>query len=304
MTIEQLIHFNEAAKELSFTRAADRLFVHQSSISRSVANLEQEMNVLLFVREKKLLRLTEAGEYLKRESEPLLRQFRQLAANMKRFGMGIAGKLKITGNTFYTRMISTAYKMFRDLYPDVEVSMFDMREEDLTLVKNQLLTDEFDLGVLFLELEPEDYEKYHITKIYNERLDLIIPCGHRLYNKKSVSIVELSGEYAILAKYMNETGWKEINKKLEANGLPPVRIQPVDERAATESELLTQISAGFGVAMMPRLLGKSFLGMKTTPLNIVSNTIPLSLVYSKNNKNPTLKLFMDVFHGCMFSENE
>lgn len=304
MTIEQLIHFNEAAKELSFTRAADKLFVHQSSVSRSVANLEQEMNVMLFFREKKTLRLTQAGEYLHRQSEPLLGQLRQLETNVKRIGMGIIGKLKITGNTFYTRMISTAYKMFRDLHPDVEVNVFDMREEDLEIVKKQILTNEVDLGVLFLGLEPEEYGKYEVIKIYTEKLDLILPRGHRLYNKKSVSISDLAGEYAISAKYMQDTNWIEINKKLEEKGLPTVRIQPMERRAATESELLTQISAGFGIAMMPRLLGKSFLGMKTTPVTGINNEMPLSLVYSKNNRNPTLKLFIDVFYGCMFPRDE
>lgn len=66
MTIFQIQCFLNVAEYLNFTEAANHLFVAQSSLSRNVSNLEEELGMKLFVRTKKYVRLTSSGAILYR----------------------------------------------------------------------------------------------------------------------------------------------------------------------------------------------------------------------------------------------
>lgn len=64
MTIAQIKYFVTVAKCLSFTKAAEQLFVSQPALSRHIKNMEEELNIQLFVRTSNGIRLTPAGSSL------------------------------------------------------------------------------------------------------------------------------------------------------------------------------------------------------------------------------------------------
>ena len=73
MTIFQIKCFLNVAEYLNFTEAANHLFVAQSSLSRNISNLEEELGMQLFVRTKKYVRLTPCGAVLYEEFSKLLK---------------------------------------------------------------------------------------------------------------------------------------------------------------------------------------------------------------------------------------
>ena len=73
MTIFQIQCFLNVAEYLNFTEAANHLFVAQSSLSRNVSNLEEELGMKLFVRTKKYVRLTSSGAILYEEFSKLMK---------------------------------------------------------------------------------------------------------------------------------------------------------------------------------------------------------------------------------------
>jgi len=77
MNDNQIICFVEAAREKNFTRAAEKLFQTQPGISRTIASLERELNVKLFVREpNKALELTESGQIYYEAFSKCIEEFR------------------------------------------------------------------------------------------------------------------------------------------------------------------------------------------------------------------------------------
>ena len=72
MELEQLRMFLAAAEHKGFSPAARALYTSHSTISRSVAALENELGVQLFLREHKVLTLTPAGEYLLEEAKKII----------------------------------------------------------------------------------------------------------------------------------------------------------------------------------------------------------------------------------------
>ncbi len=78
MRLRDMEHFIVVAEELNFRRAAERLYISQPALSRTIANLERELQVQLFARDRQTVRLTLAGEYLLQQAPTLLSQIDSL----------------------------------------------------------------------------------------------------------------------------------------------------------------------------------------------------------------------------------
>jgi DNA-binding transcriptional LysR family regulator len=74
MDIRQLEYFLGVASELHFSKAAEKLYVAQPALSRQIQQLENELDVVLFERDKRNVKLTPAGEYLQNEASRILSQ--------------------------------------------------------------------------------------------------------------------------------------------------------------------------------------------------------------------------------------
>jgi DNA-binding transcriptional LysR family regulator len=75
LDIRQLRYFVTVHEEMSFTKAAKRLFVSQPTLSKAIKNMESELNEPLFDRESSVLRLTDVGEALLARAKIILKEF-------------------------------------------------------------------------------------------------------------------------------------------------------------------------------------------------------------------------------------
>lgn len=89
MDLRQLRYFAAVADTLNFSRAAESLYVSQSALSQQIAELERELGVRLFLRDKRSVELTEAGENVLREAKFLLIHADKLTAVAKNSGADI-----------------------------------------------------------------------------------------------------------------------------------------------------------------------------------------------------------------------
>ncbi len=95
MTTFQIQCFLSAAETLNFTEAASRMFIAQSSLSRNISHLESELNLTLFVRTKKYVRLTPAGTVLYAEFSKLLQLGCTAVQKAKNAELGETGHLHL-----------------------------------------------------------------------------------------------------------------------------------------------------------------------------------------------------------------
>ena len=137
-SLDLLRGFEAAARRLSFTLAAEELFVTQSAVSRQVKALEVDLGVALFERRHRAIRLTAAGQSLYRATEQALRLLADAAAELR----GNAGRRAITVSCsagFASLWLVPRLMDFREAHPDIDLRidannrMLDLDREGIEL---------------------------------------------------------------------------------------------------------------------------------------------------------------------------
>jgi LysR family transcriptional regulator, glycine cleavage system transcriptional activator len=128
--------FEAAARHLSFTRAAEELFVTQSAISRQIHALEEQLGVKLFTRRNRGLALTEAGQQMYRAADVALRTLREAA---ERIAPGNTQKMVTVTSSmaFCSLWLIPRLSVFRKAHPDVDVRI-SANNEVLDLDREQI----------------------------------------------------------------------------------------------------------------------------------------------------------------------
>jgi DNA-binding transcriptional LysR family regulator len=118
--LDLLVGFEAAARHLSFTRAAQELFLTQSAVSRQIQALEEVVGVALFERRHKALALTDAGALYYRTVAPILEQLREATRRLRETRTGHV--LTVTTTiSFASTWLVPRLARFRKLHPRVDV---------------------------------------------------------------------------------------------------------------------------------------------------------------------------------------
>ncbi|WP_289877883.1 LysR family transcriptional regulator [Flavobacterium johnsoniae] len=93
MELRHLKYFLAVAEELNFTKASEKLFISQPPLSRQIAELEDELQAKLFIRNNKKVELTEAGKYFEKEVKSLFQNLERISLKTKKIAENVSGEL-------------------------------------------------------------------------------------------------------------------------------------------------------------------------------------------------------------------
>ncbi len=189
MEFRQLRYFVTVAQELHFGKAAERLDITQPALSKQIRVLEENIGVQLFVRTKRMVKLTKAGEVFLVQAQQLLRQAEEAIRLAKRTAMGEVGQLTIgfTPTATYT-ILPELIRRFRSHYPQVEVEMLELSTEAQVTALNQ---GEINLGFLHPPIDARGLELYPLL---SEEIVVVLPERHFLCPKEFLSLKDLAQE--------------------------------------------------------------------------------------------------------------
>jgi len=244
MEIHQLRYVLAVAETGSFTRASEKCFVAQPSLSAQIAKLEDELGGALFNRGRQGARLTAWGEvFLPRAREILLQlerikgDFEDLAGLHR--GSVSLGCLPTTGTYLLPPLLSA----FQKLHPGVQVQL---TEESSPNLGKALREGRLDLALLD---EAGLVEGLEYNLLFTEPLMVACPRSHRFALRKSLNLVELKGEPLILMK--SGHGFRRIMlNSLEDAGVLP---QVVYESGGIET-VQALVQGGLGLTLVPRMV--------------------------------------------------
>jgi DNA-binding transcriptional LysR family regulator len=250
MTLEQLRIFLAVAQHLSFTRAADSLFITQSAVSASIRNLESECNVQLFDRVGRSINLTGAGELLNVEAQNVIKQVELIREKLRDLNGLQRGELRIGASfTVGNYILSDVICAFRQAYPGIQVRCVVGTSCEIVA---GIGTRRFDLGVITGEVESLGFNHLNWSTIGRDRLIIVVGKRHPWFNTASISKAEL-----VKAKWiMREVGSgmrQTFEKVLRSWGIAPEDLNVVLELNSSEM-IKASIAEGIGVAVVSELM--------------------------------------------------
>ena len=199
MEIRVLRYFLTVVREGGINRAAEVLHITQPTLSRQLAQLEEEVGVKLFHRGAKRITLTNEGILLRRRAEEILSLVDRTQQELTEQDELVEGRVVIGGGELAAmQLLPEIIEGFREKYPLVT---FDIFTGNADLVKEQMEKGLIDIGVL---LEPIDIEKFEFIRLQKkERWVVLMRPDDPLAENESVTAKDLEHMPLILPRRTN-----------------------------------------------------------------------------------------------------
>ncbi|MBS4174215.1 LysR family transcriptional regulator [Bacillus sp. FJAT-49736] len=274
MDIREIKMFIEVADHNSFTKAAEHSYLSQPSLSKAVRKLEEELQVELFDRSTRHLRLTDAGRIVYQQGRRALASLNELATLLDELRNVETGELRIgipplIGTLFFPDIA----RRFHAAYPKVKLQLVELGAKRIT----QIIDDnQIDLGIIVL---PVDEEKFNLYPFITDEFVLYIHTEHRLAQKQSITLSELKDEKFILftedftlhdvvIKACNEAGF-----------------EPIVSYESTQWDLIVElVSSRMGITILPKLIfnKQNHANIKMIPIKEPSLLWRLGIITKKD----------------------
>ncbi|KQN49186.1 transcriptional regulator [Serratia sp. Leaf50] len=241
MDVRTLRYFVEVVRQQSFTRAAEKLFVTQPTISKMLRNLEDELECTLLIREGRRLRLTDSGQALYQRGLKILEEFRQLEAELEDINDVKRGLLRLGVPPMVGTQMAPLIGEFRQNYPGIALIISEFG--GLT-VQQAVLSGELDLALTALPIDPS----LPITSqlLFSHPLCVVVPRTPYWLERSSVAISELAEE-SILIYNEDFVLYRQLLDAFSAHGFTP----KIAARSGQWDFLAAMVQAGMGVAILP-----------------------------------------------------
>jgi LysR family transcriptional regulator, benzoate and cis,cis-muconate-responsive activator of ben and cat genes len=293
MELRQLEYFLGVANELHFSKAAEKLFIAQPALSRQIQALEENLGVLLFERDKRNVKLTPAGEYLREEATGVLSQLENITKRTQLIHKGEEGELRIghPGSAIYS-VIPPLLSKLRNDFPQIKANLSEILEDDLFgFLKNY----QIDVGFIretFVDIELN-------TKVLQEEsFALILPENHWLTSENFESLSQVRDEPFVLPpRHTGSTYYDLLIRMCEREGFSP----NVVHESIHGATILRLVEYNLGVSIMPisyRL--STAMRVKFIELCNIPERTQLSMAWRKNDTNPILQNFLKVADEMVF----
>jgi len=193
MELRHLRYFVSLAECLSFTRAAERVHVTQSTLSHQIRQLEEEIGQPLFDRIGKKVVTTEAGELFLAFATRALKEVDHGIAMLKPGGGGLTGEVRIGAtHTFNIGLIPECVALFLARHPTVRLRIDELSADQIS---TKLHAGELDLGIAY---KPVGATDLWFEPLYNEEMVLVVSEAHPFAHRKRIRMVELHQQRLVL----------------------------------------------------------------------------------------------------------
>lgn len=241
MDLRHLRHFVVVAEELHFTRAAGRVGIEQSPLSRSIRNLESRLGVALFERTRRSTRLTPAGEKLFIHARALLAAADEARVDVRKAGVTRAGHLHIgICDGVPLRRVARLLASLRQTTPQISVHV---HEVSMTQKIYELRS-----GFLDAAFAPESGYGKGVTSqaVWQDPPIAVIPRGHPLAASKRIALIDLVREPLVLCRPDTGLGQQCQIEQIVRTVTPTPNIV---DRATTLCMLVMMVFAGYGIGI-------------------------------------------------------
>ena len=281
--LSQLRCFVAAAEELHFGRAAQRLNMTQSPLSRQIQLLERILGVMLLERTSRQVSLTPAGQVFLIEARRIVRLAESASLSARRVAQGDAGKVAIgftavSGYGLVPHIVATA----RASLPHLDLDLHEMVSGDQV---DALLTGLIDIGFV---RPPVDRHEFDTLCVLREPLVVALPPGDPRQSRPAFELADFDDEPLIMYARQGAGYFHDMLVRLfDDAGVSPLHVQHVTQIHS----MLGLVHAGLAAALVPQsasglhLMDVQFRALRTDP----ENPVELHMAWRRDNANPALE---------------
>lgn len=240
MEIRHLKLIQTVAETENLTRAAEQLHLSQSALSHQLREVEEELGAPLFLRARRRMVLTAAGERLRQTADRVLCELEKAEAAIADLQGKAGGPLRVTVGCYTCyHWLSPVLKQYREQYPEVEVEI--LPEASYTPLE-YLLDGKLDLA---LTSDRADLAQVHYQPLFEDEFVGFVAPGHPLAQQGELTAADLASETFIMYNISDEKS-TVINEFLR-----PARVQPrkILRLQLTEA-IIEMVKAGMGVGVL------------------------------------------------------
>ncbi|MDP4210050.1 MAG: selenium metabolism-associated LysR family transcriptional regulator [Bacteroidota bacterium] len=236
--------FESVARNLSFTKASNELYISQPAITKHIKELETEFEIKLFDRKGNRIYLTQAGQVLLAYAENILTLHNDLKFELSRLKGDNKGMLRIGASTTIAQyVIPSALSGFYERYPEIKLTLIN---GNTAFIEQKLLQNEIDLGIV--EGKPSNADIRYVPFLDDELLVFT-----SAQNTKLPEVVS-NKEFTKLPLVLRERGsgtLEIIEKLLKTNKIDLNQLNILMFLGSTEAIKLF-IKSGSGVGIVSR----------------------------------------------------
>ncbi|UUZ91867.1 LysR family transcriptional regulator [Paenibacillus sp. P25] len=269
MELLQLQYFLAVARLEHMTEAARSLHVTQSSLSKTIARLEEDLGVPLFDRTGRKLRLNEYGSRFLRRAERALFELEQGKQEINDLNNLDYGTIELAVTNFSAS--PNILGEFRIKYPNIHFHVQMLTTQEMITL---LQRGDVDFGLSSPPVHEDDIE---CQVVLSTPVLIAVPKGHPLAERSSVSLTELKNEWFVgMKKGYRARDW--IDSVCESAGFVPSYVYEGNEPA----RLTALVEAGVGIAFIPSTAMNSQEPVRYLQVEDRQLVIEIALFWNKN----------------------
>ncbi len=238
MNITSIRYFISVVECLNFSEAAEKNYISQSSLSKAIISMEQELQVTLFDRSRHPILLTSAGSFLYERFKQIEPLYVQTLKDLADYRENKTIHCFAVPNSYAIR---NAFHIFGIKNPDIKlISEFS---SDYESAVDAVMSQDFDLAITHLPLcVPHELK---VTHLYDDELYVLVSTENPLSKHSSIPISELDGQTFIESPFSRSI----LLTLSKAYHFKPHKILPKKDDTITREEVLHKVSFNQGISV-------------------------------------------------------
>lgn len=295
MTITQLKYVLVVAEYKNFTKAAEKAFVTQPTLSMQIQKLEEELDVLIFDRSTKPIRLTTAGERIVNQARNIVNEAERIQDIVDQQKGYVGGEFKLgIIPTITPTLLPMFLKTFIKKYPKVHLKIEELNTDEIL---KKLVEGHLDAAIAATPLENEKIKE---RVLYYEPFVGYLNPQHRLYTEKNINIQDLDLNDILLLEdgHCFRDGVINLCKSSGKNTQERFHLE-----SGSFETLIKLANEGLGMTLLPYLHTLDIKESEAKNLRYFSEPSPareVSLIQHKSNLKPQIvNALFDVISGVV-----
>ena len=295
MADRRLQVFYTVAKQLSFTKAAELLYMTQPAVTFQVKQLEEHFNTRLFERSHSKITLTPAGELALQYAEKILALTHEMETRMGELTGQVSGTLMVGASTTIAEyMLPRLLGEFKNRYPQVRCRLTVANSET---IESKVADHTLDMGLIEA---PSHHPQLEAEVVADDELVAICAPDHPIARLAAVTPQQLA-ELPYVSREAGSGTREVVDAYFRAKGVQPEDLHIVMELGSREA-IKGAVEAGLGIAIVSRatISKETKLGdLVAVPLDPPLHR-PLSMVYAREKfRSRLLQTFLDYVRSSL-----